>query len=236
MITFPEHLVEEYFPGLTIRLVEKRHEFDDIYTFIFTKPRHFDFYPGQNVRLAFPKYSKIEEKPLQRSMSMASDPSDPHLMFSMRTSSNSFFKKSMMELKEGDELKIIKRKGATVWPIDTDVSSVLIAGGLGITPFRSMLFTAQKEGLLNQTSLIHVSRNQHLYKQDLSLLPCKQTYIGRKEMRETIIQSTIENPDLYYLIGSPSFIESVKSLLNQHSVKEDQIITSRFSGYKQLLD
>lgn len=231
---FPEDLIQVYEPGLPIKLVKRKHEFEDIYTFNFTKPESFQFYAGQNVRLELQGHKGKPEA--QRSMSMASAPFDPHLKFSMRVGSQSLFKKSMMNLQPGDVVNIIKRKGWTVWPTSTPGSAVLIAGGLGITPFMSMLRVADREGFADRITLVHVNRNRHLYEDEISNLDCKQIRIGRSELPRVIDDVTQSLHDLYYVIGSPSFKDTLVDEICKRGVPDERVITSRFSGYSELLD
>jgi ferredoxin-NADP reductase len=231
---FPEDLIEEYAPALSVALIKREHEFEDIYTFTFAKPDDFDFYAGQNVRLELRGYEGQLEG--QRSMSMASAPFDEYLKFSMRIGSGSVFKQSIMRLQPGDEVNIIKRKGWTVWPNTPPRSAVLIAGGLGITPFASMMRVAERQGFADRVVLVHVNRNCHLYEDELSKIDCRQIRIGRNELPETLNVITGVPHDLYYVIGSPSFKDALTNSLQEKGVPEDRIITSRFSGYSELLD
>lgn len=233
MYTYPEDLITDYEPALPITLLQRRHEYDDVYSFSFTKPESFYFYAGQNVRLRIPTLRDDENA---RSMSIASSPSDDTLLFSMHTGSRSLYKQAMLALKPGDVVLLVKRKGTTVWPLALPEKAVCIAGGLGITPIRSLMLDAVERKLSTTIKLVHVCSGTYLYEDDLHTLPHEQARIRRLDIDKTIqALATKSSQALYYVIGSPSFTESMVELLGVQGVQNDSILASRFSGYDSLL-
>ena len=70
------------------------------------------------------------------------------------------FKQTLAELEVGDEVEVEEPKGSFLLPEDTSASYVFVAGGIGITVFRSMLRYIADEGLPYDVTLVYSNRDR----------------------------------------------------------------------------
>src|SRR5207248_8980942 len=98
-----------------------------------------DFRPGQYfwVTLLDPPYD--DDKGARRHISVATSPTERGVIGLCTRLRDSAFKRSLAELPVGAEVEVEQPKGTFVLPEDADRPYVFVAGGIGITVFRSML-------------------------------------------------------------------------------------------------
>jgi ferredoxin-NADP reductase len=131
-------------PKLRLRLKQKRQLSENIQEFSFSYDRAdkkpFVFLPGQYMEwtLAHPK---LDSRGNRRIFTIASSPTEKDIKLAMRfeTQKPSSFKNALMNIEEGDELLAGSLAGNFILPKEKNVKLAFIAGGVGITPFRSMV-------------------------------------------------------------------------------------------------
>ena len=119
-----------------------------------------DFKPGQYfwVTLVDPPYD--DEKGPKRHISVATSPNDRGVLALCTRLRDSAFKRSLAELPVGTEVEVEDPKGSFALPEDTDPPYVFIAGGIGITVFRSMLRYIGEEKLPHRVTLVYSNRDR----------------------------------------------------------------------------
>jgi len=134
--------------------------------FYFEKPTEFEFQAGQffNFTLLSPGETDLEGN--TRALSIASAPHEQNLMVAMRLRSTAF-KRSLNSLPPGAELLLQGPYGWMTLPRHTTRPAVLLAGGIGITPFRSLVWS-EAESLSARRILlfysVRVPRKQRSWK------------------------------------------------------------------------
>ena len=73
---------------------------------------------------------------------------------------DSAFKRTLAELEVGDEVEVEEPKGSFLLPEDTSAEYVFVAGGIGITVFRSMLRYIADEQLPYRVTLVYSNRDR----------------------------------------------------------------------------
>src|SRR5438034_9423579 len=98
-----------------------------------------DFRPGQYfwVELLDPPYE--DEKGPRRHISVVTSPTERGVLGLCTRLRDTAFKRSLEELPVGTEVDVEEPKGTFALPKETDRPYVFVAGGIGITVFRSML-------------------------------------------------------------------------------------------------
>jgi glycine betaine catabolism B len=109
------------------------------YEFVFRSSRPLAFKAGQyldwTIAVAAP-----DNRGNRRPFTIASAPSSDEIHLGVKFYKNpSAFKKTLLEMKAGDTLYGSQLAGEFTLPRDTSEKLVFIAGGIGVTPFRSML-------------------------------------------------------------------------------------------------
>lgn len=162
----------------------------------------------------------------------------------------SLFKRTLDEAHVGDEVEIGKINGSFVLPKDTSKPIVLIALGIGITPYISMLRWAFEENMPYQFTVIY-SDNE--IKSMAFLDELKQMEQAHDNLKLIMTVTRDESWDgdkryvdgdlvkeylgdgfagrLYYVSGPPAIVEKVAASLKEAGVAEDNVKTDSFSGY-----
>lgn len=206
------------------------------------------FLPGQYAAISFFRNNRPTPA---RCFSLVSSPLDPRvLQFSMRNKGK--FTRAASQLSEGDIVNVRGPFGAFILDQDEDENTVLMAGGIGITPFMSMLRYASGLELKKDIKLIYSCRNQDdvPFAEELIKLSNQNQYIKaffviadgetQKLSGALVAKGRITNQILeatqvgstktkYYICGPPSFMKGMSKLLVDRNVPMQNIMTEAFS-------
>jgi ferredoxin-NADP reductase len=209
-----------------------------------------DFQPGQYfwVTLLDPPYD--DEKGPRRHITVVTSPTERGVLGLATRLRDSAFKRSLAELPEGTEVEVEQPKGSFVLPQETDRHYVFIAGGIGITVFRSMLRYIADEGLPHRVTLVHSNRDREstAFYDELRELEAANPNLEivytmtqdsgwegetRRIDAEMLRDHLGEELGSYaYLIaGPPAMVDGVAEALQGAGISEDQVRPARFSGY-----
>lgn len=206
-----------------------------------------NFQPGQYATLSFPSSSRLRG---ERSFSIASSPTDRRtLRFGIRTIGR--YTNAIRGLKPGDAATVGGPYGTFTYDAVRDRSAVLIAGGIGITPFMSMVRAALDRKLDNEITLIYCVRSladapffdeiQRLARSTRNLrivsvvsdgrIPAgaKGVFSGRitRELIDRILGNNLWGRS-YFLCGPPPFMSSVTRMLASLGLPVSTVRTERF--------
>lgn len=238
----------------TVTLKETRDVAVGTRLFVFDKPEGYAFTAGQYVALQVPKIDGVEtdSRGLTRSFSISSAPSEPDLYFTMRQG-ESAFKKTFWKLAIGDRVTITKAVGFFVLPSEEDTRPIVfLAGGIGITPVRSILKQAEHEKSKRDFTLLYANRfledaafDEEIRKLDLahfrlvtvlskSAEPCVPGNDERGYICEPLLKKYIGDimGCLYYIVGSPQFSGAIEKILIDLGVPKEQIKKDPFTGLR----
>jgi ferredoxin-NADP reductase len=216
-------------PENELTLAESRHEYDDIYSYFFTKTTSVAYPPGGYAHVHL--YNLSPDIKAVREYSFASAPHEALIQFGIDHSSNSPYQQQFKSLKKGDKIAIFKLKSHMVWPPETpDV--VMVAAGIGITPIRSFLMDRQHKNLPIMTHIIHTSREHFLYSDEISKLTDHYIQTHRDHFHTTLVNTATQYPmATYYVVGSLEFVESTSDNLRKYN-----IINIECDAFKGLVD
>lgn len=214
-----------------IVLREKKHEYDHVYTFIFDTPNPIlsnSFQAGQYVHVRLPNVREGEKS--VRELSFASAPNDVEIQLGVDTRSGSPYQSALVAMEPGDIATLFKVKGTMVLP-EGKAEVVMIAGGVGITPFRSMVREIAQKNLPITVVLVHVSREHFLYQQELEKLPFEQHRVNRSETQSMCENVVKQYPQaLYFIAGSENFVQDIENILVNEKIGSDAIFKDEFKG------
>ncbi len=118
--------------------------------------RPLAFQPGQYAAISYEKRGKPSAA---RCFSIVSSPTDQHtLQFSMRVRGK--FTNALSKLKQGDVVDVYGPFGGFVFDMTVEKRAVFIAGGIGITPFMSILRYLSALNASNEVTLIYSCATQ----------------------------------------------------------------------------
>jgi ferredoxin-NADP reductase len=209
-----------------------------------------DFKPGQYfwVTLLDPPYD--DDKGPRRHITVVTSPNERGVLGLCTRLRDSAFKRSLAELPMGTEVEVEQPKGNFVLPKETDRPYVFIAGGIGITVFRTMLRYIAEEGLPHRVTLVYSNRDREsaAFLDELEELERKipnlrivltmtddPEWQGEKRRIGEELLADVLGGDLgsstYLIAGPPPMVEAVTKMLADAGVPEDQVRPERFSGY-----
>jgi NAD(P)H-flavin reductase len=207
-----------------LKLKEKIREYGEVYTFVFEPIDSVKFCAGQFCHLSIPGMPLFSRN--VRKISFASCPLDKDLVFSINTAPGKLWHKSIRALRIGDKISILGSRGHghITFPEDKGRPVVCIAGGVGATPFRSLI----RHDIINKTgrsiTFIHVATDSYLYEKEFSKYPITRYLIKRKDIDSTLIQvASKHNKDNFLITGSPEFVATIARKLVSVGVSVENI-------------
>lgn len=186
--------------------------------------------PGQYISLSFKENDESHDN--SHWFTIASCQKLGQIQITTRMS-GSKFKNQLGSLKQGDEVYISSPEGNFIWE-ETEKESVFIAGGIGITPFHSML----SENNTINAHLIYVNRDENfVFKDELEEIKTLNPSLRITYLSGTIEIDTLEKaePNLYsslvYLSGPEPMVESIGNKLIESGLDESSFKRDWFPGY-----
>jgi ferredoxin-NADP reductase len=209
-----------------------------------------DFKPGQYFFVTLPDVGYQDEKGLRRHISVVTSPNEKGMLGFATRMRDSAFKRSLREVPVGTEVEVEQPKGDFTLPEATSRPLVFVAGGIGITVFRSMLRYIREERLSYRVTLIYSNRDREstAFLDELReleqgipdfrlILTMTQDPGWEGETRKIdapfFRDSLGENLNQYTFLvaGPPGMVEGVQTALEEAGVNEDNVIAARYSGY-----
>jgi ferredoxin-NADP reductase len=239
-------------PVPSFRLTKREEVAHGTMAFYFTKPAGFEFRAGQAIDLTLIDPPETDGEGNTRALSLASAPSDPELMVATRMRDTAF-KRVLRDAPLGTEVKIDGPFGSFTLHKNAAKPAVFLAGGIGITPFLSIIRQATRDRSPHQIYLFYANRrpqdapflselrqhaadnpNFHLVATISDLDDASQEWTGERGYitGDMVTRSlpSLQGP-IYYLAGPPAMVTAMRSLCVAAGVDEDDIRTEEFGGY-----
>ena len=218
---------------------------------VFTTDRRFDYEPGQYMEWTLP-HDQPDDRGSRRYFTLASSPTEDNLRLGVKFYANgSSFKEAMWSMDGGTPIAAGQLGGDFTLPKDPTRKLVFIAGGIGITPFRSMLKYLVDTNDKRPVTLLYSERDpadlayHDVLREARQQLGAKIIYsITGKDVqpftnmrRGKITPQMIANevPDyeqcLFYISGSHNMVSAIENGLYSMGVQHHNIKTDFFPGY-----
>jgi ferredoxin-NADP reductase len=235
-----------------VKLTDRRQVAERTVAFQFQKPEGFTFKAGQFVDMTLINPSETDGEGNGRTFSIASAPDEDMLLVATRMRDTAF-KRVMGAAPIGSQVKIEGPFGNLVLHNNQARAAVFLAGGIGITPFRSILLRAAREQLPHHLFLFYSNRRpedapfldelQTLHQHNLHYTSvATMTDVSRshhswqgetgKIDREMLAKhlKSVGSP-IFYVAGPPGMVSAMRALLGSMGVDGDDIRTEEFAGY-----
>ncbi|MDB5167100.1 MAG: hypothetical protein JWN26_245 [Candidatus Saccharibacteria bacterium] len=220
-----------------------------VYSIVFKPVNPIRFKAGQYIELTLP-HEHPDDRGIRRTFSIASRPGDQYIKLGLVTAiPSSTFKTALLALSPGTIVRATEVGGSFVLPDNIDEPIVMIAGGIGITPFRSMIddliakqekrpvvlfYAARQENLLVYGGLLNEARKQL----GIMIVPIvaqpSSTWAGEKgyldmQTIERYVGNVYEHT--FYISGPNAMALSFREQLRAAGITPSRIKTDYFSGY-----
>lgn len=220
----------------SVSLLKKEQITEDAYKFHFKKPRSFQFIAGQYLKMKL-SFKNPDSRGNSRYFTISSSPTEKDLQIITKIGKSSF-KQALSKLKPGEKVQIRGPWGDFVLDEKEKRSAVFLAGGIGLTPFRSIL----KYNLDTKKSY-HISMiNSYSDKAAAELssvldefkkLPKFSLEVVFKRIITDFLQKQLDSSKkyVYYISGPEKMVSSLAADLIRQGVEEKNIKLDDFPGY-----
>lgn len=223
--------------NIVISVKENIEETPGYRSIIFDRPRGFEYESGDWIDI------KSSTKNLKGgpTYSLSSSPTEPDLMITFKEGLSEM-KLALAASKSGNTFVIFQYGNAYQFTLKPHKISMLIAGGVGVAPFRSMIKEMTDTGDASEVSLLYLNKtSEFLYKDELmrwsELLPnLNITYLvteelKRKDQNKAITSHMHSTEQFFYIAGPEGMVENTEHLLLDIGVSLDDIKIDSFGGY-----
>jgi len=221
-------------------------------SFRFEKPPGWTFKAGQFLDMTLLNPSETDTEGNTRGFSIASGPHEETIMVATRMRDTAF-KRILKTMPLGTAVKIEGPFGDLTLQNNSARAAVFLAGGIGITPFRSIVHRAAKEKLPHHIFLFFSNRRPEdaPFLEDLQALErensnykliasmteiekSQRLWNGEKglinqEMLSRHLKDAVS--PIYYIAGPPAMVKGLHEMLNKAGTDDDDIRTEEFAGY-----
>lgn len=204
--------------------------------FTFSLPRPVRFLAGQWVELHFP-HGRADQRGVRRVFSVVSAPHEatspsPTLRIATRLSTpGSSFKRALSGAPATSGARIVHIGGDFLLPADTSTPLLLLAGGVGVTPFLSQLAEDTHRGTVRDVVLIDVRKDSAESWGDDIIGASGATHLitSRQGLEQTLAQIPDISDRWCAVSGSPGFVRSGTARLKALGARS--VATDSFTGY-----
>ncbi len=236
---------------MRVRLKERRLETAEVISFIFDLGgQPFEYRPGQYVFCELDELDFPDERGNRRHFTISSSPTEKDIVMFTTRIRGSGFKETLRQAPVGYEINIGTPLGYFVVPEKEAPHCVFIAGGIGVTPYRSILRYALdvKEPIDAVMLYFNHSSADIIFRQELEEIAQQMStfalvnvlsdpepgWKGEKgRLNEALLEKWVPdlNQRLFWISGPPPMVKAYKELVKQTGVGDEAIRTDSFAGY-----
>lgn len=236
-------------PIFKIKLLQRETVASNTIKLTFEKPQGLTFIAGQYGGFTLINPAETDDKGMTRRFSFLSPPDDTHLEIVTRVQTSAF-KRNLQNLPIGEEVKLAGPSGNFVLHEDVNIPAVMIAGGIGIAPFYSIIKHQLKHRPAQRITLFYGNQTladsafleelQQLEREhpQLKLVPALASPHPEWTREKGFItdEMLVKNiPDLdkpmFYVCGSPAMVTAMQQVLQELQIAADRIKVEDFPGY-----
>lgn len=234
-------------------LIKKQVVAKDTMSFEFSSPIASNHLPGQYIYLTLTKLKYEDPKGPTRDFTIAGSPTENKLMIATRIRKDSGFKNTLKEMEIGDFVEIEGPNGSFVLDEKMKGNHLILAGGIGITPFRSIIKYNIDKKTENKIFLLFANSTPEE-------IPFKNELESWSKNKNFSLAMTVSKPDenwkgltgridenmiknqikswgvdikslTFWLCGPPVFVDAMEKILETFNIPFGKVKTEKFSGY-----
>jgi ferredoxin-NADP reductase len=235
-----------------LTLLEKKQVAEGTMLFHFEKPAGFSYKSGQSADWTLIEMKRSDEKGQTRPFSFVSAPEESYLALATRIR-ESAFKQTLKDLQPGDTIRMEGPFGSFTLHENAKRPAIFLCGGIGITPFRSIIADATMRNLPHKIYLFYSNRRPEdaPFLEELADFAKKnpnivfvptmtdmeksaQTWEGeRGYITMDLINKYAPEHDtaIFGLAGPSGMVLAMQKMLTESGISSDDIRFEEFSGY-----
>ena len=225
---------------MKLTLHHTREEGSDVRSFFFKADEPITWKAGQYLHYTL-AHPNPDSRKTERYFTNAAAPHEGFIMLTTRFAGekSSSFKKALFAMSIGSTIEATEPEGDFTVD-DYSRPLVCIAGGIGITPFRSILLDLNKKGIALHTDLLYANRTEDVvYRQELEDLTAHEStlkiiyFIGDNKIDEAVIRKmyTDLQAPLFLISGPEPMVEAFEKMLITMGIPDAHIKRDYFPGY-----
>lgn len=221
---------------MELTLIERRPEAGDGLSLLFERPAALLWKPGQYIGLEL-AHPDADERGLRRWFTIASAPHENVVRLTTRTfTSGSTFKRTLLALQPGDKVTIEGAGGSFTSP-DPAREHLFVAGGIGITPFRSILVDLDRRRSGPRITLLYGSRRDVIFREELDAIAARNPWLTIRYVIEPsfvdgpLLRETLRPDQLVWISGPEVMVHALHGLVAALGVPEERVKRDEFPGY-----
>jgi ferredoxin-NADP reductase len=225
---------------MELRLVHKKKLLDDVLTFVFKPGKKTGWQPGQYLHYELP-HPHADDRGTERWFTISAPPYEKNIALTTRfdRSHSSSFKKALRGLEPGATIQAGEPRGDFLLQPDA-ARHILIAGGIGITPYHSMLLQIDHDGQSLNADLLYANRDdKFVFDNELQALADAHPefklikFAGNQRIQESNLKPYLADKyNVFYISGPRPMIENYQLLLEDLGVEPHRVKTDYFPGYE----
>jgi ferredoxin-NADP reductase/Na+-transporting NADH:ubiquinone oxidoreductase subunit NqrB len=213
--------------------------------------KKFAYIPGQYMEWTLP-HEGTDSRGNRRYFTLASSPTEPDIRIGIKfNDQGSSFKEALLKINHETPIVASQVSGNFVMPKDPKQKLIFIAGGIGVTPYRSMvkyLLDTNEKRPITMLYSVRTARDfayKDVFERAREELGLKMVYVITDESPSpgsysyaNIINAAMikkEVPDfqqcLFYISGTQSMVKAMQTMLHNLGLPKHRVIVDYFSGY-----
>lgn len=228
---------------MKMKLIKKEPVAGDVVSFVFDPEQSVATKAGQYFHYILP-HDSADDRGVERWFTNSAAPSEGSVRISTRLAgeSGSSFKRALDGLEIGQEVEADGPEGSFTVE-DFSRNYVFVAGGIGITPIRSILAEAKYNDSPLKATLLYGNRNENIpFKDELDAIAAANPdvvinyLVDPERIDAALVKRYVDAADdpLVYVSGPEPMVKSLGEELKNLGVAEESIKLDDFPGYEAI--
>ncbi|MEX1027625.1 MAG: FAD-dependent oxidoreductase [Candidatus Paceibacterota bacterium] len=208
------------------------------------RPAEFSYKSGQHIDLGIEQMSESDDLGSVRTFSLVSAPHEDELVVATRLRDTAFKRELKKREVGADNLSIDGPFGNMTLHSRSERPAVMLAGGIGITPFVSLVRHMVHDDLPHRSTVLYSNHTaaDAAYLEELTQIAAENERIdlvptftreGGSRIDEAMIRGQVADipQAIWYLAGPPPFVKAMQTVLETLGVEDDDVRFEEFAGY-----
>lgn len=225
---------------MRLKFLGKKPEIENVYSFIFEPDKKVSWQPGQYLHYELP-HPGADDRGVERWFTISAPPYEKHIQLTTRFDQehSSTFKEALEKLEPGADVEAGEPRGEFLLEPGA-ARHILIAGGIGVTPYHSMLLQLDHDGQPLNVDLLYANRDQNfVFDNEFQKLVAKhpefkiRKFVGDQRITEEDLKPYLaDESNVFYVSGPRPMVEAYQHLLEDLDVSPERTKTDYFPGYQ----